>query len=209
MLRVGPPVATPLLLTVGAVVDPIARSRDPLTGGDAGGMANNGDDVTMTTRPGAQNAKTILGIVKCYALYEARQHLFCRLRSHRRRDVVCFAIDHSFPGTADGPFASRASLRHVKQSDEGAINHAGTMNHFSITYRSAGPPPGRWKAAVSSTEVRALFAPSGPGGGAASRFRAIPRPTRGRAKANVGLPCATSLAYYCVAASDSLADAGD
>ena len=38
-------------------------------------MANHGHDVTMTTRPGAQNAKTILGIVIRYALDEARQHL--------------------------------------------------------------------------------------------------------------------------------------
>ena len=37
-------------------------------------MANHGHDVTMTTRSGAQNAKTILGIVIGHALDEARQH---------------------------------------------------------------------------------------------------------------------------------------
>jgi hypothetical protein len=63
------------LLPVGAVVDPIARSRDPLTGGNACGMADHGHDITMTTRPGAQNAKTVLGIVIRYALDEARQYL--------------------------------------------------------------------------------------------------------------------------------------
>ena len=62
------------LLAVGAVVDPIARSRHPLTGGNARSMANHGHDITMTTRPGAQNAKTILDIVIRYALDEARQH---------------------------------------------------------------------------------------------------------------------------------------
>ena len=41
----------------------------------------------MTTRPGAQNAKTILGIVKCYALYEARQYLFCRSFEPVSRDL--------------------------------------------------------------------------------------------------------------------------
>jgi len=39
-------------------------------------MANHGHDITMTTRPGAQNAKTILGIVKCYTLDESRQDFF-------------------------------------------------------------------------------------------------------------------------------------
>jgi hypothetical protein len=62
------------VLAVSTVVDPIARSRDPLTGGNACGMANHGHDITMTTRPGAQNAKTILDIVIRYALDEARQH---------------------------------------------------------------------------------------------------------------------------------------
>jgi hypothetical protein len=59
---------------VSAVVDPIAGSRDPLTGGNACGVANHRHDVAMTTRPGTQNAKAILGIVIGYALDEARQH---------------------------------------------------------------------------------------------------------------------------------------
>ena len=62
------------LLAVSAVVDPIARSRDPLTGGNACGMANHGHDITMTTRPGAQNAEAVLGIMVGDALNEARQH---------------------------------------------------------------------------------------------------------------------------------------
>jgi hypothetical protein len=37
-------------------------------------MANHGHDITMTTRPGAQNAKTVLGVMVGYALDEARQH---------------------------------------------------------------------------------------------------------------------------------------
>jgi hypothetical protein len=35
------------LLTVSAVIDPIARSGDPLTGGNACSMANHRHDVTM------------------------------------------------------------------------------------------------------------------------------------------------------------------
>jgi hypothetical protein len=37
-------------------------------------MADHGHDITMTTRPGAQNAKAILGVMVGYALDEARQH---------------------------------------------------------------------------------------------------------------------------------------
>jgi hypothetical protein len=37
-------------------------------------MANHRHDITMTTRPGAQNAKAILGIVIRHALDQARQH---------------------------------------------------------------------------------------------------------------------------------------
>jgi hypothetical protein len=41
-------------------------------------MANHGHDVTMPARPGAQNTKTILGVVIGYSLDEARQHFLGR-----------------------------------------------------------------------------------------------------------------------------------
>src|SRR5438132_1871865 len=41
-------------------------------------MANHGHDVTMPARPGAQNTKTILGVVVGYSLDEARQHFLGR-----------------------------------------------------------------------------------------------------------------------------------
>jgi hypothetical protein len=37
-------------------------------------MADHCHDITVTTRPGAQNAKTILGVMVGHALDEARQH---------------------------------------------------------------------------------------------------------------------------------------
>src|SRR5262249_20620867 len=58
-------------------------------------MANHGDDVTMPARPGAQNAKTILGVVVGYSLDEARQHFLgrrFRLRNHARYPVPPSAI---------------------------------------------------------------------------------------------------------------------
>ena len=66
------------LLTMGAVVDPFAGGRDPLAGGNGCGIANHGDDVTMPARPGAQNAKTILGVVVGYSLDQTRQHFLGR-----------------------------------------------------------------------------------------------------------------------------------
>jgi hypothetical protein len=39
------------LLAVGAVVDPLAGGRDPLASRNGRGMANHGDDVTMSARP--------------------------------------------------------------------------------------------------------------------------------------------------------------
>jgi hypothetical protein len=79
------------LLAVGAVVDPFAGGRDPLAGGNGGGMANHGHDVTMPARPGAQNAKAVLGVVVGYSLDEARQHLavgWFRLDLHQPRYSV-------------------------------------------------------------------------------------------------------------------------
>src|SRR5215467_2744905 len=78
------------LLAVGAVVNPCARGRDPLAGGNGCGIANHGDDVTTPARPGAQNAKTILGVVVGHSLDEACQHFLgrrFRLRTHAHYPV--------------------------------------------------------------------------------------------------------------------------
>ena len=74
------------LLAVGAVVDPFAGSRQPLTGGDACGMTHYGHHVAMATGPGAQNAKTILAVVVGDALDKARQNF--RVRRSRLRPHV-------------------------------------------------------------------------------------------------------------------------
>jgi hypothetical protein len=61
-------------LAVGAVVNPIARGRDPLTGRNGGGVPNYGHHVPMPAHLGAQNAEAVLGIVVGDALDEARQN---------------------------------------------------------------------------------------------------------------------------------------
>jgi hypothetical protein len=62
------------LLAVGAIVDPFARCRDPLTGRDGGSMADHGDEITMPASLGPQNAEAIFGFVVGDALDEAGQY---------------------------------------------------------------------------------------------------------------------------------------
>ena len=62
------------LLAVGAIVDPFARGRDPLAGGNGCGVADHRHEITMAARLGAQNAEAILGVVVGDALDEAGQH---------------------------------------------------------------------------------------------------------------------------------------
>ena len=62
------------LLAVGAVVDPFARGRDPLTGGNGRSVPDHGHDIPMPPHLGAQNAEAVLGIVVGDALDEARQN---------------------------------------------------------------------------------------------------------------------------------------
>ena len=68
-------------------------------------MANHGHDITMSTRPGAQNTKTILGIVIGYALDEARQHFpSVRLRLWTHADHLISGI--AWGGVYSGPQSS-------------------------------------------------------------------------------------------------------
>src|SRR6266567_9504524 len=51
------------LLTVGAVVDPVAGRCNPLAGRDRGGMADQGDQLAVATGPDPDDAKAILGVL--------------------------------------------------------------------------------------------------------------------------------------------------
>jgi hypothetical protein len=57
-----------------AVVDPIARGRDPLIGRNGCGVPNYGHHIPMAAHFGTQNAEPILEIVVGDALDEARQN---------------------------------------------------------------------------------------------------------------------------------------
>ena len=67
--------ARPELLAVSAVVDPLTRGGDPLSGRHRGGMADHGNQVAMTARPGPQHAEAVLRIVKGDALDRPGQDL--------------------------------------------------------------------------------------------------------------------------------------
>ena len=60
---------------MGAVVDPFARRRDPLAGGDHRGVADDGDQVAVAARLDAENAEAVLGVVERDTLDEAGQNL--------------------------------------------------------------------------------------------------------------------------------------
>jgi hypothetical protein len=63
------------LLAVRAIVDPFARGRDPLPGGDRCCVSHQRNEVTMATSFGAQDAETIFGIMIGDSLDQAGQHL--------------------------------------------------------------------------------------------------------------------------------------
>src|SRR5215472_16700542 len=79
------------LLAVGAVIDPLARGHDPFAGGNDGSVAHHRHDLTVSARPRAQDAETILSVVVGHSLDETRQHFpGIRLRTHADHRVSRF-----------------------------------------------------------------------------------------------------------------------
>jgi hypothetical protein len=56
------------LLAMGAVVRPFTGGRNPLAGGDHGGVANDGDEIAVASRVDPNDTKTVVGILVCDAL---------------------------------------------------------------------------------------------------------------------------------------------
>src|SRR5206468_3019414 len=109
------------LLAMGAIVDPFACGRDPLTGGNGRGMADNCYDITMPTRLGSKNAEAVLSVVIGDALDEAGQHSlrgWFRLRLHVDYRIIGFTAVRAWstilgrPGLGTGaPGASQVLIR--------------------------------------------------------------------------------------------------
>ncbi len=73
------------LLAMGAVVRPVTGGRNPLTGGNHGGVANDRDEIAVTTRLDPNDAKAVVGILVGDALNQPGQHFpirWLRLRLH-------------------------------------------------------------------------------------------------------------------------------
>ena len=85
------------LLTVSAVIRPVTGGRDPLTGGNHGGMANDRDEIAVTTRLHPDDAKAVLGVLVGDALDQPGQHLpigwlWLRLHDAHRSGLVAKAL---------------------------------------------------------------------------------------------------------------------
>src|ERR1700722_17536087 len=68
-----------------SVVYPLAARRDPLAGGNHGGVADDGHEIAVAACLRAQHAETVVGIVVGDALHEARKNFvgrWLRLRPH-------------------------------------------------------------------------------------------------------------------------------
>jgi hypothetical protein len=73
------------LLAMGAIVCPIACGRNPLAGGNHGGVANNGDEIAMPPRLDPNDAKAVVGILVGDAFNQPSQQLpigWLRLHLH-------------------------------------------------------------------------------------------------------------------------------
>ena len=108
------------LLAVGAVVDPFAGGRDPLAGGNGGGMANHGHDVTMPARLSAHDAKTVLSVVVGYSLDEACQHLA----------IGWFGLDFHEPRCSIGRVELATAVHGGNSVDSAGLNNNPAVNLF-------------------------------------------------------------------------------
>jgi hypothetical protein len=70
---------------MGAVIGPVADSRNPLAGRNHGGVANNSDEIAMPPRLDPNDAKAAVGILVSDAFNQPRQQLsigWLRLHLH-------------------------------------------------------------------------------------------------------------------------------
>jgi hypothetical protein len=94
------------LLAVGAIVDPLARRCNPLTGGDDRSMPDHRDQFAVSTCLDPEDAKAGLIVVKSHALDRARQDFLrsrLRLRFHLNGHVVPRALAVIYLRTLETP----------------------------------------------------------------------------------------------------------
>ncbi len=87
------------LLTVGAVVDPVAARCDPLAGRDRRSMADQGDQLAVATGLDPDDAKAILGVLVGDALDQSGERLVIGWRGLALHD-----------GSHSGPISKRCDI---------------------------------------------------------------------------------------------------
>ena len=65
--------ARPELLAMGVIVNPVARGSDPFSGSDRGGVADDRDQIAVSTRFDPENAEAILSVVERDTFHKTRQ----------------------------------------------------------------------------------------------------------------------------------------
>ena len=116
------------LLTVGAVVDPLARGGDPLPRSHHGGMADHGHQVPVPARLRPQDAEAVLQVVEGDALDQTGQDL-----PVRRRGLSAGAGFHGVPGA--GAVARTFAGRALSPAP------ARSRNPYGTTQENTDPPP--------------------------------------------------------------------
>ena len=76
------------LLTMGAVIHPIARRRHPLASGDCGSMANHGNQLAVTACLHPEDTEAVLRVLERHTIDQPGKYLpirWFRLRFHHVR----------------------------------------------------------------------------------------------------------------------------
>jgi hypothetical protein len=138
------------LLTVSAVIRPVAGSSDPLTGGNHRGMANDRDEIAVASRLHPDDAEAVFGVLVGDALNQSCQHLsvgWLWLRLHT--PIVLNLVAETLPGGRrfGAALGLRPAIRSLRFNERAARPRLGQAR------RGAGPPKSgagslRWGFAV-------------------------------------------------------------
>jgi hypothetical protein len=132
-----------------AVVRPVTRSRDPLTGGNHRGPANHRDEIAVTSRLHPDDAKAVLGVLVGDALSQPSKHLsvgwlWLRLHDAHRTGLVAKTLARGaevlHPGPPPGNAGSKfAACRRPSGLSECEPTFLGAWNEECHSRRLRGP----------------------------------------------------------------------
>ena len=109
------------LLTMSAVIRPVTGGRDPLAGGNHRGMANDRDEIAVTTRLHPDDAEAVLGVLVGDPLNQPSKHLpvgwlWLRLHDAHRTGLVAKALARgaAVRRQSGGPLGSSATHERLR-----------------------------------------------------------------------------------------------